>query len=296
MVCDREQPALDGACERFPGAKPTPNLEDILDSRDGLDALLICLYPPLSLDFLRRAIARGFKNILVEKPVSHSAADIRRAAEEAANAGAHVHVAYNRLHHPALGEFTRAVRELGGLESISAKLLRTDRKEPGFYADVTPHPLSVFHNLLGDLSVQDVTFGDLKNGIPEFLDVTLQSADGVRATLKMQPPSGEVAEYYEASSGGRHLRLPFLPACSGAGWSSSVAGVTKFHGVPEPLGLSEPLITNWRTGFLSQMAGFLRDEAPLCSLKQAAAILETLETILNCHRGKTATAVPGQIP
>ena len=283
MVCDREQAALDGACVRFPSARPTQNIEEILDCHDEADALLICLYPPLSLDFLRQAIARGFKRIMIEKPVSHSAADIRHAADEAGSAGAHVHVAYNRLHHPALGGFARAVKELGRLDSVSATLLRADRKEPGFYADVTPHPLSVLHDLLGDLTVQNVTFGGLKNSIPEFLEATLQSG-GVRATLKMQPSSGEMSEDYEAHSGEKRLDLPVLPASTGTGWNSSGAGISKFHGYPDPEGLSEPLITNWRTGFLTQMAGFLRDDAPRCSLDQAARILETLETILNFNR------------
>ena len=270
MVCDREPAALDGASERFPSAKPTSNLEEVLDRRDEADALLICLYPPLSLDFLRRSIARGFKRILIEKPVSHSAADIRHAANEAGSAGAHVHVAYNRLHHPALGGFVRAAKELGGIESVSAKLLRADRKEPGFYADVTPHPLSVLHDLFGELTVQNVSFGDPKNGIPEFLEVTLKSAGGVPATLEMQPSSGEIAEHYEAQSAGQHLSLPFLSPSSATGWNSSVAGVSSFHGVPDPTGLSEELLTNWRTGFLPQIAGFLRDEPPRCSLDQAA--------------------------
>jgi len=287
MVCDCDQAALDAACQRFPTAKSTHHLEDILDCREEIDALLICLWPPLSLNFLRQAIARGFKKILIEKPVSHHAADIRGVADEARRAGAHVHVAYNRRHQPALGAFTQAVQKLSGLESVSATVLRVDRKEPIFYEDVTPHPLSVFHHLLGDLTVQDVIFGEQKNGIPEFLEATLKNADGVQATLKLRPSSGELLEHYEARSGDQHLQLPFLPSESphGAGWSSLEAGASIFHGIPDPAGLSESLSKIWRTGYLSQMAEFLREEVSptACSLEQAANILNTSETISSWH-------------
>ena len=286
MVCDREQAALDSARQFFPSAKPARRLEEILDSAGELDALLISLWPPLECEFLRQAIARGFKNILVEKPVSHNAADIRLAVGEARRAGVLVEIAYNRRHQPALPSFAQAVHALDPLESVSATLLRVNRHEPLFYEDVMPHPLSVLYGLLGKLTVLDVRFGERKNGIPEFLEATLQNASGVRAALNVRPSSGRELELYEARSGDRHLELPFLPANSahGAGWRDSRAGVTTFHGIPDPDGLDDAQVAIWRTGFVAQMAGFLRGTGSTgCSLEQAAAILEISEAIFPEH-------------
>ena len=285
MVCDINPAALEDACRNFPSAKPTQNLDDLLGCSKEVDALLICLWPPLGLKVLRQAMERGFKKILIEKPVSHHAYDIRQAAEEARRMGAQVQVAYNRQHQPAFAQFAEAVRGLKRLESVSATLLRVDRKEPIFYEDVTPHPLSVLYPLLGDLTLQQASYGEEKNGIPEFLDVNLKNAAGVNVKLTLQPSSGQELELYEAWDDRQHLQLPFLPSTSpqGAGWSCSEAGVTKFHGVANPSGLGEALIPVWRMGFVPQMAGFLRDEqsANACSLDQAACIAALLEIILS---------------
>ena len=221
MVCDRDQTALDEACRNFPSAKPTQNLEDILGCAHEVDALLICLWPPLGLQVLRQAVERGFKKILIEKPVSHHAADVRSVDEEARRAGVQVQVAYNRRHQPALPAFAEALGQLKPLDVVNATLLRVNRNEPIFFQDVTPHPLSMLCQLLGKLTVQQATFGELKNGIPEFLETTLQNAAGVQVKLKVQPAAGRELELYEARSGDRQLQLPFLPSNTpeGAGWS-----------------------------------------------------------------------------
>lgn len=296
MVCDRNPAALEEALQLFPSAKAMLNLDDLLVCSKDVDVLMICLWPPLSLDVLRKAIVRGFKKILVEKPVSHHAADVRVAAEEARRAGVQVQVAYNRQHQPALAQFTEAVRSLKPLESFSATLLRVARTEPIFYEDVTPHLLSVLYPLLGNLTVQHAVVGADKNGIPEFIDATLQNAVGVQVKMKLQPYSGQELELYEARSADQDLQLRFLPSNTpeGAGWGSSRAGISDFHRIPEPEGLDESLTTTWRTGFLSQMAGFLREEpaSNACSLDEAACILEILEALLSRRQTPSSSAVP----
>jgi len=288
MVCDREQTALDTARQYFPFTKTTQNPDDILGSCEEVDALLICLWPPLGLKVLHQAIDRGFKNILIEKPVSHHATDIQSVAEMASRAGVRVDVAYNRRHHPALSSFSDAIHQLNPLESVTATLLRVDRKEPIFYQDVTPHPLSVLHHILGDITVKNVAFGKPKNDIPESLEASLQSTSGVQVLLKIRPSSGEELELYAAKSASQYLVLPFLPSKSpaGAGWDCIQAGVSEFHGIPNPKGLDEALTSIWRMGYLSQMADFFRTEPSphACSLQQAASILHISETIWNWPR------------
>ena len=282
-VCDADPARLAAAAERCPGAATFTDAHELIRQAE-VDALVIMTWPPLTAALVDDAIQRGLPT-LVEKPVSHDLAVLHRLADEAAEHGTPVQVAYNRLYQPLMANFQREVASIGPLQHIEARLWRAARREAIFYEDVTVHPISALHAAFGPLVVEGVTdWPDPDEpALPAGRRVEMRTGDGVSVHQDIRRAVGRYAESITALGASVSVCLRSSTA-AGQGEDASLSAYR--DGETQTLArLSrEGEWGNYARGFVGQLAAFCRlasgdDPDARPDLRTAADIWRTADTI-----------------
>jgi predicted dehydrogenase len=154
-VCDLNEALLATIRGRHPGVRTTTHFDDLL--RDpALDGVVIAAVAPTHYPLARKALEAG-KHVLVEKPMTLTAADAVGLNRVAAQSRRALMVGHLMEYHPALPAIRRLIDggELGDVRRIESRrsnhgVLRTDENA---WWSLAPHDISMAVRLMGDWPV-----------------------------------------------------------------------------------------------------------------------------------------------
>jgi predicted dehydrogenase len=150
--CDLNHAHLEQVAAKHPAVRTTADLGDLL--RDPATVgLVIASTAPTHFDLARRALLAG-KHVLVEKPMTLTAADAVELTRLADECGRTLMVGHLMEYHPAVVELRRmlAAGELGDIRRIESRrwnhgVLRTNENA---WWSLAPHDISMALGLMGD--------------------------------------------------------------------------------------------------------------------------------------------------
>ena len=188
-VCDAEPDRLRPVAARYPSARATTRVEDILDDA-AIDA--IYLATPVSTHYMlaRRALERG-KHVLIEKPLATRIDEAEELADLAAARGLTLMVGHTFVFSPPV----RKIKELidGGLIG-PIYYIETTRVNLGLFQkdvsvlwDLGPHDLSILMYWLGEVPLQVCARGRsyLGEALEDVAFLTLEFPSGILAQLQI---------------------------------------------------------------------------------------------------------------
>jgi predicted dehydrogenase len=192
-LCDGSPEALERHGARFPTARVTGHVDDLL-ADDELDAVVVATPVPTHAELAVRVLEAG-KHCFVEKPLADSVADAERAVAAASSAGRVLMVGHLLEYHPGLRRLKEIVDagELGDIHYIYGNRLNLGK-------------LRADENALWSLGAHDVS-------------VVLRLAGGeephecsARGEAYMRPPVEDVVFAYLRFPSGlaAHLHLSWL--------------------------------------------------------------------------------------
>src|SRR5262245_47568667 len=154
-VCDLNEGLLANIRGRHPGVRTTTQFDELL--RDpALDGVVIAAIAPTHYPLARKALEAG-KHVLVEKPMTLTAADAVELNRVAAQARRALMVGHLMEYHPALPAIRKLIDggELGDVRRIESRrsnhgVLRTDENA---WWSLAPHDISMAVRLMGDWPV-----------------------------------------------------------------------------------------------------------------------------------------------
>jgi predicted dehydrogenase len=114
-LCDGDPAALQRAAARFPGARATAEVEELL-ADPALDAIVVATPVPTHADLAVRVLEAG-KHCFVEKPLAQSVPDAQAAVDAAAQAGRVLMVGHLLEYHPGVAKL-KEIAESGELGDI----------------------------------------------------------------------------------------------------------------------------------------------------------------------------------
>jgi predicted dehydrogenase len=187
-LCDESPAALLRLQPRFPAARTTVDIEDLLADEE-LDAVVIATPAATHHRLARRAIDAE-KHVLVETPLTLSGAHSQDLVDRAERLGRRLMGGHVLLFHPAI----RRLKELidgGALGDIyylrgSRLGLGKPRLDVGVVGDLGPHDVAAVLYLLGDEPVEVTARGGLYGevGVVDAAFCTLVFATGIQAHLQ----------------------------------------------------------------------------------------------------------------
>lgn len=154
-ICDAQLDRLEEAGRKFPGARLTTSLDDLLDAGD-LDAVVVCTPASTHTQVTRRCIAAGM-HVLVEKPFTTSSRDADALTRQAGEAGVTLMVGQTFLFNQGVMKLEEIIRsgEIGRVHYMYAR--RTNlgpiRHDVNALWDLAPHDVSIFNHLTGAVPV-----------------------------------------------------------------------------------------------------------------------------------------------
>jgi predicted dehydrogenase len=157
-VCDVNADALVKIAQRFPNAKTTSRLYDLLDDA-ALDGIVIATIAPTHYDLARMALLAG-KHVLVEKPMTLTTRDAIALTDLAQQRQRVLMVGHLLEYHPIIRHIRAMIDagELGEVHCLYQQRLNlgTVRGDENAWWSLAPHDISVANRLLGaaPLSVQ----------------------------------------------------------------------------------------------------------------------------------------------
>jgi predicted dehydrogenase len=177
-ICDQSRSRLEGAGRQFPSCSTTTRYQDLLDHPD-IDAIAIATPAATHFALARQALSSG-KDVLVEKPMTTTAADAEELIELADRHGRILAVDHTFVYTDAV----RKIKELLDAGEIG-KLLYFDsvRTNLGLFQpdhnviwDLAPHELSIVLELVAadPTSVQALGACHADNGIENLAYVHLE--------------------------------------------------------------------------------------------------------------------------
>lgn len=189
-VCDRSEDILGGVAAQYPGVTVCGDLNQILADPE-VRALVIATDAPNHFPVAKAALEAG-KDILVEKPLTLSAADSEELCSIAEEGGRIVMVGHLLLYHSAVRRLRELIEEgeLGTILYATAHRLNLGvvRRDENAWWSLAPHDISVINYLLG----ADPTSVSATGGV--FLQQERGLEDVVFASLEY--PGGRMAHVH----------------------------------------------------------------------------------------------------
>ncbi len=201
VVCDQRPDRLEEIGRRFPGVQLTTQVEEAL-TVPGVDAAIVCTEAQTHYDITRRCLMT-WKHVLVEKPVTTTAADAEVLIALAESMGLTLQVGHTFLYNPSIGKIKEYIThgQVGQVYYLYAR--RTNlgpiRRDVNALWDLAPHDVSIFNYLLDDVPQwasavgakvlrncrEDVGFVSLgyRNGIVAHIHVSWAEPNKVREVV-----------------------------------------------------------------------------------------------------------------
>ena len=188
-VCDTSDERRAAAATRFPFARATASIDDLLDD-DTLDAVVIATPVPTHADLAVQVLQAG-KHCFVEKPLAVNVADAERAARAAEAAGRVLMVGHLLEYHPGVRMLAELASsgELGDLyylygNRLNLGKLRTD--ENALWS-LGAHDVSVVLALAGEEPTEVTSRGEsyMNPGIEDVVFGYLRFPSGLAAHLHL---------------------------------------------------------------------------------------------------------------
>ena len=147
-VCDRKRDRLEEVNRRFPSVMMTTcDLDKVLALPD-VSAVVICTEATTHYAMTRRCLSAG-KHVLVEKPITTSAAEADELATLATQCGATLMVGHTFIYNPGVRKIKEYLATGGRLYYLYAR--RTNlgpiRRDVNAVWDLAPHDIAIFNYL-----------------------------------------------------------------------------------------------------------------------------------------------------
>src|SRR5262245_52622871 len=188
-VCDGSPEQLERIAPRFPEARTTSSLEEVLaDGR--LDAVAIATPVPTHAGLARRCLEAG-KHVFVEKPLAQSLAEAASVVEAAAESGRTLMVGHLLEYHPGLERLKELVDsgELGDIHYIYGNRLNLGklRADENALWSLGAHDVSVVLRLAQEEPVECHAHGEcyMREGIEDVVFCYLRFPSGLAAHLHL---------------------------------------------------------------------------------------------------------------
>jgi len=183
VVCDQRADRLREVKRRFPKVQVSNDVTEAL-RQDGVDAAVICTEAKTHYEIARQCLRAGC-HILVEKPVTTSAADAASLTAFAESTGVTLMVGHTFLYNPGVQKLKDYIDQgqLGRIYYLHAR--RTNlgpiRHDVNALWDLAPHDVSIFNYLLGSVPewVSAVGAKVLRNCREDVGFISLGYRDGV---------------------------------------------------------------------------------------------------------------------
>jgi predicted dehydrogenase len=151
-LCDLDADRAAKVLGRHSLAKPTASYDDVLDDPE-VSAVAIATPAATHYELVRAALDAG-KHVLVEKPLTASAAEAAKVVAQAADAGLTLMCDHTFCYTPAVARVREAIRggELGELRFIDSIRINLGLVQPDVDVlwDLAPHDLSILDFVLPD--------------------------------------------------------------------------------------------------------------------------------------------------
>ena len=174
---------------RFPGARPTGSLDEVL-ADDEVEAVVIATPVPTHADLARRCLEAG-RHVLVEKPLAQSVADAESVVAAARDAGRTLMVGHLLEYHPGLEQLKELADSgaLGKIHYIYGNRLNLGklRADENALWSLGAHDVSVVLRLAGEEPVECEAFGEsyMRDGVEDVVFCFLRFPSGLVAHLHL---------------------------------------------------------------------------------------------------------------
>jgi predicted dehydrogenase len=187
--CDADEAARERIAPRFPDARMTGSLEDLLGDPE-LDAIVLATPVPTHAELAVSVLSAG-KHCFVEKPLAQSVADAERAVAAARESGRVLMVGHLLEYHPGvqrLKELTRS-GELGEIYYIYGNRLNLGklRADENALWSLGAHDVSVVLHLADEEPWEVVAHGEsyVRQGVEDVVFCFLRFPSGLSAHLHL---------------------------------------------------------------------------------------------------------------
>ncbi|MEX2252685.1 MAG: Gfo/Idh/MocA family oxidoreductase [Thermoleophilaceae bacterium] len=188
-ICDASDEARERWSASFPGARATPDLDEVLSDPE-VQALVVATPVPSHAEVALRALEAG-KHVFVEKPLAQSVADAERCAE-AARAGERVLMVGHLLeYHPGVEKLKQIVDsgDLGDVHYIYSNRLNLGKLRPDENAlwSLGAHDVSVILHLTGEEPTEVSARGECytQDGVEDVVFCYLRFPSGLAAHMHL---------------------------------------------------------------------------------------------------------------
>jgi predicted dehydrogenase len=151
-LCDTDEQRLSEIGNRYPSARTTPELEDVLSDPD-VDCVVVATPVPTHYELSKRALEAG-KHVFVEKPPAMRGTEMEELCELAAEADRVLMPGHLLLYHPGVRKVKQLVEsgELGEVLCVygNRQNLGTIRTHENALWSLGVHDLSVLLYLIGE--------------------------------------------------------------------------------------------------------------------------------------------------
>jgi predicted dehydrogenase len=188
-LCDASPERLEQFGRRYPGARMTADLDELLGD-DGLDAVVIATPVPTHYELAKRALEAG-KHVFVEKPPAMRAAEMEELVRLAEDSGRVLMPGHLLLYHPGVRKLKELVDsgELGDVLCVygNRQNLGKIRKDENALWSLGVHDLSVILYLVGEEPSQAVAHGNafLTQGVEDVVFCYLRFPSGKIAHMHL---------------------------------------------------------------------------------------------------------------
>jgi predicted dehydrogenase len=180
--CDLSAASLERVRRQFPQVQTTTRMQDLLDDA-ALEGVVIATIAPTHFPVARAALEAG-KHVMVEKPMTLTAADAGALTTLARQRGHVLMVGHLLEYHPAILYIKEMITkgELGDVYYVYSQRLNlgTVRTDENAWWSLAPHDISVACRLLGNWPVSVQCRGQkvVQPGIADVVFATLEFAAG----------------------------------------------------------------------------------------------------------------------
>jgi predicted dehydrogenase len=188
-LCDLDEGCRSGAAQRYPSARTTDNLDDVL-ADDSVDAVVVATPVPTHYELSRRALEAG-KHVFVEKPPAMRGAELEELCELAEERGRVLMPGHLLLYHPGVRKLKEIVDsgELGDVLYVygNRQNLGTFRTNENALWSLGVHDLSVLLFLIDEEPSEVRAHGNafLSQGVEDVVFCYLRFPSGKMAHMHL---------------------------------------------------------------------------------------------------------------